>query len=76
MLVVAGSPGRKGVMGATVCVLQCLHREQGEGKARAAGVEAAFQVAGSGVGGDVCGKEVPTSKGTEAEKSAIFLLPS
>lgn len=53
-------------MGMTVCVLQCLHPEQGEGKASAA-VEAAFQVAGSGVGGDVCGEELSTPKGTESE---------
>lgn len=62
----AGSPGRKGVMGPTVCVLHCLHPERGEGKASAA-VEAAFQVAGSGVGGDVCGEEASTPKGTESK---------
>lgn len=66
MLAVAGSPSRKGAMETTVCVLHCLHPEQGEGKASAV-VEAAFQVAGSGVGGDMCGKEISTPKGTESE---------
>jgi len=63
---VAGSPGRKGAMGASGCLLPCLHPEQGQRKASAAG-EAAFQAAGSGAGGDICGKEVSTPKRTEPE---------